>query len=603
MDARHSQQKSRRFLYLSASLVLSILVFEGGAEVQKAERQVRVKVTAYGFCGEGGVPLAGVEVNAGGSATTGADGSAMISVSPGKHNVTATAKGFNITGVGWHGSWVQEDGVELPPDAAGGYCSTRSVEAEFKGPPENVAPSGDYDEELSVSLVCDRGCKETEKQKENAAKEIALTAASEDCKDFDWSGSKISFSPPGGGGIPISMLSEFPEFSLNKYGLAQNKTELRPGTYAVSFHHPSLETGAGGIPITKEETEKYIGLAKISKVEVYRAFQKRELVGTYPADEKGYATVTLDNSLWKDNNVPYVKVYVERLCDLRFATIEFFQGQVDVALNVEGFKSEPQPAQAGMELFKKDLIKIGPGSSVQLKSQGGIYLIRISVPKDAQPAHLNIGTVITAEGRKFIEASTDSTVNIEVQRVVVAPPPQPMPDNNALPEPMPVDVKTPTLTTTDKQTNYMVSYDEKTNTTTVGVEEGEVEITPTNSSLKPVTLAANQQVEVTEKSVSAITSYSGSGSKTGRVLLYVGIGVVSLLALVAMLFFFRRQHRLAMQPAYFPTGVNPAGWNAPTANVVPPVVENVSQKCPNPQCGKDVPADKEFCAHCGTRLT
>jgi hypothetical protein len=130
-----------------------------------------------------------------------------------------------------------------------------------------------------------------------------------------------------------------------------------------------------------------------------------------------------------------------------------------------------------------------------------------------------------------------------------------------------------------------------------------VEITPTNASLKPVTLAANQQVEVTEKSVSAVTSYSGSGSKTGRVLLYVGIGVVSLLALVALLFFFRRQHRLAMQPAYFPTGVNPAGWNAPPANVAPPVVENVSQKCPNPQCGKDVPADKEFCGRCGTRLT
>src|SRR5437764_2577905 len=160
----------------------------------------------------------------------------IISVSPGKHTVTATAKGYNITGVGWRGSWVQEDSVARHAP----FCSARSVEAEFKGPPENVTPSGDYDEELTVSLVCDRGCKETEKQKENAAKEIALTAASEDCKDFNWEGSKISFNPPGQVGIPISMISEFPSFSLNKFGLAQSKTELRPGTYSLNFFAPHL---------------------------------------------------------------------------------------------------------------------------------------------------------------------------------------------------------------------------------------------------------------------------------------------------------------------------------------------------------------------------
>ena len=593
MDARHSRQKIRRFLYLSASLVLSILVFEGWVKVQKAERMVRVKVTAYGFCGEGGVPLAGVEVNAGGSATTGADGTAMITVSPGKHSVTATAKGYNITGVGWHGSWVQEDGVDLPPDSKG-YCSSRSVEAEFKGPPENVAPSGEYDEELSVSLVCDRGCKETEKQKENAAKEIALTAASEDCKDFNWEGSKISFNPPGQVGIPISMISEFPTFSLNKFGLAQSKTELRPGTYSLNFFAPHL---------SDPEDPLYTGAVKTSKVEVYRAFQKRELVGTYPADEKGFAAVTLDASLWKDNNVPYLRVYVEKLCDVRFATVEFFEGQVEVTENIEGVKLEPKPAQAGMELFRNDTIKIAPGGSVQLKSQGGIYLIKMSVPNYGEPAQLNIGTVITADGRKFIEASTNNTAKIEIQRVSIPKPPPP-PNPNALAEPMPVNVKTPTLKTTDKQTNYMVSYDKKANTTTVGVEEGEVEITPTNSSLKPFMLAASQQVQVTEKSVSTITAYSGSGSKTGRILLYTGIGVAALLALLGLLYLFRRQHRVAMQPAFYPVAANPAVWNAPTpANVAPPIINKASQKkCPNSQCGKTVPAGKKFCTHCGTRL-
>lgn len=599
MDARHFQHKSRRFLSFSAhalGLFLSILIFEGWAEIQKAESTVRVKVTAYGCCNGDCPKLAGVTVSGGGSATTGPDGTAVFTASPGKHPVTATAQGYHITSVGWSGSWVQEDGVDLKPDEKG-YCTDRSVEAEFKGPPENVQPGGEFDEELNVSLVCDSGCKETEKQKENARKEVAVTVASEDCKDFDWTGSKINFSPPGGGGIPISMISEYPSVSLNKSGLAQSKTELRPGTYSLNFYVPHL---------SDPEDPLYTGAVKTSKVEVYRAFQKRELVGTYTADEKGSAAVTLAASLWKDNNVPYIRVYVEKLCDVRYATIEFFQGQVEVTENNEGVKPEPKPAQAGMDLFKNDTIKIAPGGSVQLKSQGGIYLIKMSVPKDAEPAQMNIGTVITADGRKFIEASTNNTAKIEITRVAVPKPPPPQPNTNELPEPlpepMPVSVKTPTLKTTDKQTAYMVSYDKKTNTTTVGVEEGLVEITPTNSSLKPFTLVASQQVQVTEKSMSAITAYSGSGGNA-RILIYTSIGVAALLALFGLLYLFRRQRRAAMRPAFYPVAANPVGWAAPPANITPPPIDKPLQKrCPNSQCGKVVPAGKKFCTSCGTRL-
>jgi ferric-dicitrate binding protein FerR (iron transport regulator) len=48
-----------------------------------------------------------------------------------------------------------------------------------------------------------------------------------------------------------------------------------------------------------------------------------------------------------------------------------------------------------------------------------------------------------------------------------------------------ISVKTPTATISDKETNYTVIYDTSTKVTTVGVEEGKVEVTPANSSLQP----------------------------------------------------------------------------------------------------------------------
>ena len=423
-----------------------------------------------------------------------------------------------------------------------------------------------------------------------AEKEVAVAAVSEDCKDFNWEGSSIKFGS---------------EFRLNKYGIAHGKTVLDPGTYKVSFRHPTLAPAVGDEnPATANPN--YTGLAKISRVEVYRPFPKQELVGTYPADENGVATVPLDAGLWKDKNVPYIKVYVEKICDLRFATVEFFVGQVEI--NFDSATSKPIPAESGMNLFKSDLIKLGPGSSIQLKSQGGIYQINISVPQSGTPAQVNISSLITAGGRRFIQLLTESTTRIEIKRLVIKKPPQPPPAPNEPPElvrepePQGVIVENPTLKTTEKKTNYMVSYDATTRVTTVGVEEGEVEITPTNTSLPPFTLAASQQVQVTESSVGAITSYSGSGGNTGRILLYIGIGLASMLILAALFYFFRRHHRLAMQPAFYPPAVNPAGWNALDGNVPQAGANPNSRRCPNPQCGKESPADEKVCRHCGALL-
>jgi hypothetical protein len=411
-------------------------------------------------------------------------------------------------------------------------------------------------------------------------KEVAVAAVSEDCKDFDWEDSKIEFGADRP--IPLSELDKWPTFSLNKFGLAQSDAGLRPGTqYSVKFSHPHL---------TNTEDPLFSG-ARISKVEVYRAFPELTLINTYPADEAGLARVTLDDSLWKGNSTPYIKVYVEKLCDLGYATIEFFEGKIEVTENDSTTPPQPKPAQAGMTLFKNDTIETGPGSRVQLKTQGGIYIIKIG-----EGTRLNIGAVTTAAGRKFIEAEIKSG-KVQIKRVAIAKPSKPTPDELA--EPMPVVVKTQTATVTDKETSYTVSYDDKTSTTTIGVEEGAVEVTPTNSSLRSFTLTSDRQVQVTESSVGTITSYSAPGSNTSRILLYVGIGVVSLLTLAALLFFFRRQHRLAMRPAFYPVGVNPGAMAGTGTPVVSPTVQ---RRCPNPQCGKDVPAGKKFCAHCGTRL-
>jgi hypothetical protein len=149
-----------------------------------------------------------------------------------------------------------------------------------------------------------------------------------------------------------------------------------------------------------------------------------------------------------------------------------------------------------------------------------------------------------------------------------------------------------------------VSYDETTKQTTVGVAEGEVKVFPANDTLQPATLTAQQQIKVTNNNISQITAYTGDGSgvKAARILLYVGIAVASLLVLGALFFFFRRQHRLAMQPAFHPAGMNPTGWNAPPVDVVSPVFDKPLPQCPNPRCGKEALVGQKVCASCGTQL-
>jgi hypothetical protein len=62
-------------------------------------------------------------------------------------------------------------------------------------------------------------------------------------------------------------------------------------------------------------------------------------------------------------------------------------------------------------------------------------------------------------------------------------------------------IRTPELCSSVRGTVYSVSRDAKTETTTVSVEEGEVLVTPTNTTLSPLTLSKGQGVHVTMNGV------------------------------------------------------------------------------------------------------
>jgi hypothetical protein len=76
-------------------------------------------------------------------------------------------------------------------------------------------------------------------------------------------------------------------------------------------------------------------------------------------------------------------------------------------------------------------------------------------------------------------------------------------------------VKTPTLTASTRGTVFSVRHDERTQLSTVAVEEGVVDVTPTNSSLRPFALGAGQQVQVAQNRVDPITSTAASTAPIG----------------------------------------------------------------------------------------
>lgn len=519
-----------RFGISTTLLLFAILAFTyKPATHSSAQEQLKIKVNTYKYlCGEKQgehPPLANVEVKFGEhTVTTGADGIVMLDVPPGTYEVEGIAPGYRFSFMGWDGG-----GTSGTADILSS-ATKKSVTLVLKN--STTKPLGDSSVDVLVGLAM--MCDDEQGKKVETEKENALSAVSTDCKDFnDWEGTFVSLAPPGEKlpdgrrGHPISDMGKTLNVQLTKYALPKDKVVLKPGSYEVLFNVPE-----------SFDPEHLIN-PKISKVEVYKAFPKLELVAIYPADEVGFADIRLEESLWKDNSTPYIKVYVAQLCDYSYATIDFFQGSVEVT-HTE-LDSKPEPAQAGMLLYKNDKIKTGQGSSVQLKTKGGAYLINIG-----ESSEMNMGAVLTGAGRKFIQASIKNG-KVQVERLrgfdrKKMPSPEILQEpNNSESVTLPssqigVIVKTPTATITDKKTIYMVNYDEKANVTTVGVEEGEVDVTPGNSSLKSITLTANQQVKVSQDAVSDVTHYASSNAF--RPMLYVvilGIGLIGVIVLVAII--------------------------------------------------------------------
>ena len=182
------------------------------------------------------------------------------------------------------------------------------------------------------------------------------------------------------------------------------------------------------------------------------------------------------------------------------------------------------------------------------------------------------------------------------------------------------EVVTPTARVTNENTVYSVKYDETSRSTTVAVEQGEVTVTPTNTSLNPFTLADHQMVDIFADRVSSISPYSpvadpkGSLTKEGgglfnRPLLLVGIGAAALVGLLVVgagiTFLYRRANRAPAQPAFQQSGIKvettPANLAASQrlGSLASPAVPTNQWRCPNPNCGKLVPAGKKFCTACG----
>ena len=69
-------------------------------------------------------------------------------------------------------------------------------------------------------------------------------------------------------------------------------------------------------------------------------------------------------------------------------------------------------------------------------------------------------------------------------------------------------ILTRTAAITHKDTVYTVTYNEDSKATTVEVGQGQVTVTPTNTSLNPFTLADHQMVDVFEDRVSSISPFS-----------------------------------------------------------------------------------------------
>ncbi|MEP6742432.1 MAG: PAN domain-containing protein [bacterium] len=164
-----------------------------------------------------------------------------------------------------------------------------------------------------------------------------------------------------------------------------------------------------------------------------------------------------------------------------FTTIEKVQGEV----SFRRISGNWAPVTIGMRLSDQDEIRTGIGSEVTLRFPGGASLhLR-------EMAQVAIAQVLTVAGRfqiRFFLRLGEAAAKVPPRGAVQGD----------------FTIQTPTATASVRGTIFTVRYHDKTATTTISVEEGEVLATPANSSLPPFTIRAGQRVEVTRNRVGPI---------------------------------------------------------------------------------------------------
>lgn len=189
----------------------------------------------------------------------------------------------------------------------------------------------------------------------------------------------------------------------------------------------------------------------------------------------------------------------------------------DVRIQPRG-KAE-RAAIAGEVLCEGDELFAGFDSSVIVKSENNTT---VSVRPNTQ---IRIAT--------FAERKFDIRLEKGEVRTVVKTTGPTRPD---------VRIQTPTATTSVRGTEFDVRYDEKTQETYVGVFEGHVEVAPVNNALKPVTLAARQEMRVSKtlvtppQTLAQETNASSTevGAKNIGVFKMVALGILALLIVLSV---------------------------------------------------------------------
>lgn len=145
----------------------------------------------------------------------------------------------------------------------------------------------------------------------------------------------------------------------------------------------------------------------------------------------------------------------------------------------------------GRQLREGDDVATGPDSNVTLKfSDGSTVVLR----PDTQ---CNIGSLLRQRG----------DIKVRVNLIIGAVEAKISKSETATPS---FGIRTPNAVSSVRGTVFNVRYDEPTQTTTVAVEEGVVEVASNNSSSRAVSVSAGQQVQVAQDRVGEVTGTGGS---------------------------------------------------------------------------------------------